>query len=334
MPRSCFTVLAVISVLIIQSTCFAQDEDEIDRQAKLNECLINAIKIADGTKTVDEIRNSCEHVEANRVKKRVLLEKRASSNPFAILPHKPNYLLPLTVSAIRDEPYETIPIGDLYHDVETKFQVSLKYNALDKFFFNDLGVQFAFTATSWWQSYNGEISAPFRETNYEPEIIFNYNHSWKLLGLPVEQAYISLNHQSNGQTGVLSRSWNRVIGGLVFAQTDDITWGLRGWFRIPEKEKADISEPKGDDNPNIEKYIGYGEIGAVWVLSDDHTLDVQFRNNLRKNNKGSIQLGWSFPINNHLLGYIEYFNGYGESLIYYNQHTQRLGIGVKLTNWL
>jgi len=312
----------------------AQDTAQDEETKRIEQCLINELKVSDESRTVAEIRKNCEQVKANRVKKRVLLEKRASDNPFAILPHKPNYLLPITVATIKDQPYETLPIGDLYHDVEAKFQVSLKYNALDKFFFNDLGVQVAFTATSWWQSYNGEISAPFRETNYEPEIIFNYNHSWKFLSLPVEQAFVSLNHQSNGQTGRISRSWNRIIAGLVFAQNDDITWGIKGWFRIPEEQKADIDQPKGDDNPNIEKYMGYGEIGAVWVLSEDHTLDVQFRNNLRKNNKGSIQLGWSFPINNHLLGYVEYFNGYGESLIYYNQHTQRLGIGVKLTNWL
>lgn len=328
-----FIAIILTSQFLINTSSFAQDIEQEVETERVEQCLINELKISVDSRTVAEIRKSCEQVTANRVRKRVLLERRASNNPFAILPHKPNYLLPITVATIKDRPYETLPIGDLYHDVEAKFQVSLKYNALDKFFFNDLGVQVAFTATSWWQSYNGEISAPFRETNYEPEIIFNYNHSWRILGLPVEQAFVSLNHQSNGQTGVISRSWNRIIAGLVFAQNDDITWGIKGWFRIPEKQKTDINEPKGDDNPNIEKYMGYGEIGAIWVLSEDHTLDIQFRNNLRKNNKGSIQLGWSFPINNHLLGYVEYFNGYGESLIYYNQHTQRLGLGVKLTNW-
>ena len=80
--------------------------------------------------------------------------------------------------------------------------------------------------------------------------------------------------------------------------------------------------------------MGYGEIAGLWNISDNNTLEVLFRNNLRSDNKGAVQVGWTFPITRHLRGYIEYFNGYGESLIYYNQHTQRLGIGVKLTNWL
>jgi phospholipase A1 len=120
----------------------------------------------------------------------------------------------------------------------------------------------------------------------------------------------------------------------VLAQSDNITWSFRTWYRIPEDEKLDPSLPEGDDNPNIEQYFGYGELGGIWSLSDKHSAEFMFRNNLRSENRGAIQLGYSFPINGNLQGYVEYFNGYGESLIYFDQHTQRLGLGFKLTNWL
>ncbi len=300
----------------------------------MEQCLLKQMELSSDEITLGELRSVCAKDNDNRLRKRNRLEHRASLNPFALLPHKPNYLLPVTFANISKRPYGGDPKAEKYQDTEAKFQISLKYLAVEDLMWDGLDVQVAFTVESYWQAYNGEISAPFRETNYEPEIIFNYSQPWSLLGLPVEQTYLSLNHQSNGQTGDLSRSWNRIIGGLVFAQSANVTWGVRTWWRIPEEAKLTPDDPDGDDNPYIERYMGYGEIAGLWNISDNNTLEVLFRNNLRSDNKGAVQVGWTFPITRHLRGYIEYFNGYGESLIYYNQHTQRLGIGVKLTNWL
>lgn len=317
---------------------FAQQKNsapaEQSRHSSVDACLLVAVMNARSEQTIGELRAECAGNKTNRVKNRQALEKEAAKNPFAILPHKPNYLLPVTLTSIRREPYQDVAVGPKLDNLEAKFQVSIKYLAWEDLLFKDLDMQFAFTATSWWQSYNDDISAPFRETNYEPELILNYKHSWSLFGLPVEQSSISFNHQSNGQTGLLSRSWNRIIAGFIFAQTDNVTWGFRTWYRIPEDEKLDLLSPEGDDNPFIERYYGYGELGGVWSISDKHSLEFMLRNNMRSDNRGALELGWSFPINGKLQGYVEYFNGYGESLIYFDQHTQRIGLGFKLTNWL
>ncbi|MFA9420991.1 MAG: phospholipase A, partial [Gammaproteobacteria bacterium] len=89
-----------------------------------------------------------------------------------------------------------------------------------------------------------------------------------------------------------------------------------------------------DDNPDIEKYLGNGQLGMVWQLSRNHNLELMLRNNLRSDNKGAIELGWTYPFATHFRGYVQYFNGYGESLIYYNVHSERLSLGIKFTDWL
>ncbi|MGS2719057.1 phospholipase A [Paraglaciecola aestuariivivens] len=326
--------LWLIAVIYISPLWVMADEQLEQNTVNQDACLLDAIKQAQPEQTVAQLKLACKPDNPTLFKQRVALEKQASKNRFAILPHKPNFVLPISLAKANREPYSALPLDSELDNIEVKFQVSLKYLAMQDLIFNDLDLQFAFTATSWWQAYNGDISAPFRESNYEPEVILNYHHSWSLFGLPVEQTSLSFNHQSNGQTGELSRSWNRLILGFAFAPTDNILWGFRTWYRLPEQQKLNPLDPKGDDNPDIEKYMGYGEIGGLWNLGDKQTLEFMLRNNFRSDNKGAIQLGWTFPLNKRIQGYIEYFNGYGESLIYYNQHSQRLGIGIKLTNWL
>ena len=67
---------------------------------------------------------------------------------------------------------------------------------------------------------------------------------------------------------------------------------------------------------------------------DQHQFEITIRNNLEKDtNRGAVQLGYSFPFNDRVKGYVQYFNGYGESLIDYNRFQERISIGFKLSDW-
>ena len=134
-------------------------------------------------------------------------------------------------------------------------------------------------------------------------------------------------HQSNGQWGEVSRSWNRFYGLFMFQQKS-FYFALKPWWRIPESAND-------DDNPDIEKYLGNFEFYALkeW---NEHTLGLMLRNNLRLNqdNHGAVQLDYTFPLHNQLRGYFQIFSGYGESLIDYDHEINSIGIGLMLSNWL
>ncbi|MGB1297661.1 MAG: phospholipase A [Psychrobium sp.] len=324
--------LLVSTALLFNIVSYAQDATTDTPSSAVLVCMSNQLKNASSETTIAELREQCEKESLSALAQRGHYEQQVNDNPFAILPHKPNYLLPFTYSNVDTDIYDHILDGDEYDPVEAKFQISIKYIAYQDFIFDNIDMQFAFTATSWWQTYNSELSAPFRETNYEPEVIFTYEEPWELFGVPIDMTYVSFNHQSNGKGGEFSRSWNRIIGGLVMSH-GPVIYGVRAWWRIPEDAK-ETPDGLGDDNPDIEEYLGKGEFGAIWQINNHHNLSIMLRNNFKSDNKGAITLGWSFPINKRLQGYVEYFNGYGESLIYYNERTQQIGIGIKLTDWL
>ena len=154
--------------------------------------------------------------------------------------------------------------------------------------------------------------------------------TWQTLTKVMDYVSTTLNHHSRRQSGKLSRSWNRVIleAGAVFSNG---LLNTKLWWRIPEPSKT---APLGDDNPDITHYMGYGQLQYIF-LHGDNTVSVKLRNNLKtSDNKGAIEIGYNFPLHKKIKGYIHYFNGYGESLIDYDNHQQRIGIGIKLSDWL
>ena len=118
-------------------------------------------------------------------------------------------------------------------------------------------------------------------------------------------------------------------------ERDNFVLTFMPWYRIPEDEKSSPDDPSGDDNPDIEDYMGHFELRGTYQVEHGQTISVMVRNNLSEDNKGAIEAAYSFPIGGtKLKGYVKYFNGYGESLIDYNHRIQSLGVGFLISDWL
>jgi len=254
------------------------------------------------------------------------LEPETRRGRYSISPHGSNYILPYSYNASPN--YDAVraadPEADLKYE-EVTFQLSLKVKLWEDIFAQKADLWVGYTQRSFWQFYNFEDSSPFRETNYEPELLLNLRTDYRILGLRGRFINLGFNHQSNGQSEPLSRSWNRIVANAGF-ERGDFSLLLKGWYRIPEAA-AD------DDNPNMEDYLGYGEIWAYYFWKGNR-FGIMLRNNLDfHTNRGAVQLEWSFPIFKQVGGYLQYFNGFGESLMDYNHRVNRIGIGFILKNW-
>lgn len=313
--------------------------------AKLdNDCVLRLVEQGDGQMTLDALRAACTLLEpelaqseiepeedVRPVEKRLEAEREEALRPFSLMAHKPNYML---VGAYNSEGWsdyssEQFPgVITSYKEIEAQFQVSIKAPLWIGLFNDRADLYAAYTNRSFWQVYDHIDSEPFRETNHEPEVWLQFRNDWKVFGVTNSVNSVGLVHQSNGRGGDLSRGWNRMYGEFVFERNHWVV-GVKPWIWL-------IADKLDSDNPDIEDYMGHGELRLAYA-NNGHTISAMFRNQLESGfDRGAVELSWSIPVFDYpyLKAYIQYFNGYGESLIDYNQKVNRIGIGISVTDWL
>lgn len=319
--------------------------------ADISQCLQDQLTISADTVTIGQLKARCEHLringlaaknmEASSLLKeqkvvavqsalaRRLAYESANNSPFSLLPHKPNYIIISNNMASPNEaPFKkAFPNRDInFQPWETKFQISLKVPLVRGLFNGRADLFAAYTNRSFWQQFNKAGSSPFRESNHEPEAWLSFRNDTRIFGFHNSVIRTGIVHQSNGQAGTLSRSWNRVYADFIF-ERGNWFFSAKPWWRIPEKFED-------DNNPDIDDYLGNFELGGLYKKGNQ-TFDFMVRDNLStSNNYGALQLNWSFPLSKNVRGYVQWFNGYGESLIDYDAHTNSLGFGVQLSDWL
>jgi len=336
--KTVILVLALIVSAWLTQPAAALTDDSID-------CMMQSMESTDfDSMTIAELRLKCnediksgvffqeesEEAQPEVVKERMRMDKEHVLQPFTLMVHKPNYIL---LGAYNSNSYDSSLYQDQFDDpefqlddIEAQFQLSIKFPLLVNLFRDKMDVYAAYTNHSFWQVYNAN-SSPFRETNHEPEIWGQFHPGWELFGFKNTWNSFGAVHQSNGRSGTLSRSWNRLYAWLT-VERGNFAMSFKPWYRIPDD--------KGGDNPDITDYLGHFELSATYKWHE-HVFSAMSRNNLESGfEKGAVELSWSFPLWEYpyLKGYVQYFYGYGESLIDYNHRVNRIGIGFSLSDWL
>ena len=289
----------------------------------------------------DGVRNQAEERVAASIASRELsaLDRRWELSPesklgsFNLRAYKPVYLLPLAWSSrpnrLPQSPNPENRLQDPFdlQPTEARFQLSLKTKVAQGLLFGEGDLWFGYTQSSRWQLYNSRTSRPFRETVYEPEALLVFGPKAEVLGWDLRMASIGINHQSNGRSLPLSRSWNRVVAAFGF-ERENWLLSLRPWWRIGEDAET-------DDNPDIVDYLGRGDINLVHRRGD-HEFALLARHTLKPGaeSRGALQFDWSFPLSRSLRGHVQLFEGYGESLIDYDWNQTTVGLGVTLNDLL
>lgn len=256
-----------------------------------------------------------------------------NSNRFLRLEeHKENYVLF----------YQSLPPGIYAPNLnkEIKAQLSIKVPLWKEAIFENGTLYFTYTQTIWFQFLNFAFSNPIRDSNYNPEIFYNYYFNADFLGGKFKYIRLGVNHLSNGVGGTKcfrekeqqtpedfnmlcqSRSaGNRVILSINQEWLDRFGLILSVWPYVPKRR----------DNPDLAEYMGYGNLHLYYEDKRnivELNISPIFTN--YSNYKGSIKLGYTFKITKHYGLYLQYFYGYGDSLYEYNIKSQRIGVGIRM----
>ncbi len=243
--------------------------------------------------------------------------------------YRANYLLPLhytnSINRSPQSPTQAAVALPDYRNLEAKLQISLRTKLAQDLFVKGANVWAAYTQQSFWQVYNSADSKPFRNSDYQPELMYMLPIKEGLVPLPGDwqwrYAQFGVVHQSNGQSDPLSRSWNRVYLGAGFEREKmDLT------LRVAKRLHEDLAD---DDNPDISDYVGRGDIRFTWRPGVS-TASLLYRSTLKSLQRGSLQFEWTYPLlrrqTDGLRWYVQVFSGYGETLTDYNFRQTSMGV--------
>ena len=203
------------------------------------------------------------------------------------------------------------------YNSDVKFQISFAIRLTNAVLPWNSFLFLSYTQKTFWNVF--QESLPMGDINFNPAIgwtkpFFNHNRYVGKLSLILE-------HESNGRDGEASRSWNRVsvAGSAMIDQ----------WLMVHAKFWIPIID--SGNNKDITKYAGIYQAGVV-ITPPDKKFSVGVtwvkRGNFKLDFNTIWEFSWLISKKTNINLFAQYYNGYGEDLLHYNQFRSMLRVGL------
>jgi phospholipase A1 len=196
-----------------------------------------------------------------------------------------------------------------------KFQLSISQRLTRSRLPLDTYLYIQFTQKTIWNVL--EESLPMYDMNFNPGI--GLGHLIVRRNKYIGNAYVMLEHESNGKDGEYSRSWNKVSFG----------WRLLLSRRVDAHVKAWIPIVDGENNRDILRYNGLADITFNYTSPNRRFIFTLASTWRSRSFSFNTQWELSFKTNRNVNQYffVQYYSGYGECLLDYNRYKNMLRIG-------
>lgn len=200
---------------------------------------------------------------------------------------------------------------------DVKFQISLAIRLTDTVLPWDSFVFLMYTQKTLWNVFQN--SMPMRDLNFNPGI--GWSKPFFSKDRYVGKLTLLVEHESNGRDGDESRSWNRIS---IYGSTI-----IDEWLMVHAKFWIPVID--GMNNKDILDYCGIYQHGVV-ITTPNKKFSFGITGVKRKgwnlNFNTIFDFSWRVHEKSNLNLFAQYYNGYGENLLDYNQFHSRLRVGI------
>jgi phospholipase A1 len=209
------------------------------------------------------------------------------------------------------------------YTADAKFQISIRQRWMKTILPGNAFLMLTYTQKSFWNVYTK--SSPFKDSNYNPGLILvkpmiYRNHLYGIASFAFE-------HESNGKDSFDSRGWNYFALSHVYFFNANFSIQTKIWAGWLDRGDDDL---EGGGNTDLYKYRGYGLLAYNYRSSNDKFGASVIINPRNKFGRFNTQIELNFKVSEKANQYffIQWYNGYGESLLDYNKYTSMLRMGI------